>query len=535
MERKLIRKIVMCFVLAGTFLISIFSVLFFRHENNIRSQEVDMIFDQFEAVYEKSAERMWRRREMYETDYATRAKAIDLFLKYNPGRNDTDGLQELCRELDVRQIHLLNEKGEIVVSSLPKAVGGRLAESMESGGIRELINSRNPEEKRMILNGEAVFDNLASQDFIAVKSLAEQYAVIFVEIDGSVLKDLEEALDIENVMDSVPAISDQKFLVIDQDSRMIWGGTETAYTGKVLEPSAMEKLSGASQRKLTEFFGNRMFVKSRSFGNMLLVSIQLFGNGIYLAAMQALGCAVILCLIFLILMSIIRHYFKKYIFSEFEMIEKTIENVFAEQNDSLFYTEQDTEVRRLVEALNAFMNRNMEMRQEIQMSNIDVVTGLTNRKGFEEYITGIMTQGRKHGVMMMMDIDNFKLINDNMGHPEGDRALKIIANCLKTVFQENDRIVRLGGDEFVVFLEADIPKEQLKEMAEKVIRSLQEAVPDYYEKYKVSVSIGIAAFTREFNDLEELYRCADEALYEAKKNGKDQYVICVYEEAQTAE
>lgn len=126
---------------------------------------------------------------------------------------------------------------------------------------------------------------------------------------------------------------------------------------------------------------------------------------------------------------------------------------------------------------------------------------------------------------MIFDIDNFKAINDNEGHPKGDEVIIKFAQCLQMNFKENDIVARMGGDEFAVFIKDELFINIMKNKCEVVLEYLRGELREYYEKYHVSASIGVAYVSKGNHTYESLYNSADAALYIAKKTGKNTYYI----------
>lgn len=126
----------------------------------------------------------------------------------------------------------------------------------------------------------------------------------------------------------------------------------------------------------------------------------------------------------------------------------------------------------------------------------------------------------------MLDLDNFKTVNDEMGHPEGDKLLQETGEILKNEFRTNDIVARLGGDEFLIFApeleNISLIEEKAKSICKKLNRTL--TAPDG-SKIETSTSVGIAIFPKDGEDDDTLYENADKALYEAKKSGKNKYKI----------
>ena len=124
----------------------------------------------------------------------------------------------------------------------------------------------------------------------------------------------------------------------------------------------------------------------------------------------------------------------------------------------------------------------------------------------------------------MIDIDNFKGLNDTLGHQAGDEFLIGFAKKLKKHFRETDVVGRIGGDEFFVFVRNISETVQIKNKAGDIL-DIVRSVASNYLQVELSGSIGISRYPANGNTVEELYACSDTALYQAKKSGKNQYVF----------
>lgn len=160
-----------------------------------------------------------------------------------------------------------------------------------------------------------------------------------------------------------------------------------------------------------------------------------------------------------------------------------------------------------------------EKEQELFLkSTTDPLTGILNRAGTENRIRRYLKPDA-NGFLFMVDLDNFKSINDNMGHAAGDRLLRQFAQLLKKEFREKDVIGRMGGDEFVVYMAGARDRIAAENKAERLLALCVELG----DIYTVSASVGIAAYPRDGRDYAVLYEKADQAMYQAKKNGKNSY------------
>lgn len=154
-----------------------------------------------------------------------------------------------------------------------------------------------------------------------------------------------------------------------------------------------------------------------------------------------------------------------------------------------------------------------------KMSVTDPLTGLLNRKGFDEELHRLIQEHSDIScVGIQMDIDDFKFINDMYGHSVGDTALKTLAQSMKDSFSENAVLCRNGGDEFSIIL-IGTTAAKAKDKIEKF--TLEPRSFTYNnESHSFFISVGYAEFPKNCNDISELIRCADMALYEVKLHGK---------------
>lgn len=153
----------------------------------------------------------------------------------------------------------------------------------------------------------------------------------------------------------------------------------------------------------------------------------------------------------------------------------------------------------------------------------DSLTGLKNRAAFDEDLQKILDESKASIALLMLDLDNFKLINDHLGHERGDQMLCSIAQTITTTIGDEYSCYRLGGDEFVIIM-SNCTVENAEQMAKKVIHAIKTLIHSKEEinRLFVSVSVGVALSSEE-EDPSELLKNADSALYHSKQKGKNQY------------
>lgn len=155
-------------------------------------------------------------------------------------------------------------------------------------------------------------------------------------------------------------------------------------------------------------------------------------------------------------------------------------------------------------------------------SQQDALTGLWNRAYTENAVNTLISEGTG-GSLFMIDMDNFKAINDNYGHIEGDNTLKMFAETMRKFSSEGDVLCRIGGDEFVMFVKGMTSKAETGNLAGDIISDLCRKIEEKKFETNSSVSIGIAQVPEDGNNFSTVYNAADKALYYVKQNGKNSY------------
>ncbi|SDP83533.1 diguanylate cyclase (GGDEF) domain-containing protein [Eubacterium maltosivorans] len=190
-----------------------------------------------------------------------------------------------------------------------------------------------------------------------------------------------------------------------------------------------------------------------------------------------------------------------------------------EQLEGEFFPKTITE-KRNEEFRHALEQKTNELRR---MAQLDSLTGLLNRVSVEQEINTSLEQGAE-GVLLMIDIDDFKGINDVFGHLAGDTVLKVLSDRIRDSFGGQSIMGRVGGDEFVVFAQKTAGRDSIGQTAqqfcERVVKPVMN-IPDC----SITVSIGIALAPDNGSTYSALVRSADQALYERKKNSKNGYVF----------
>lgn len=206
--------------------------------------------------------------------------------------------------------------------------------------------------------------------------------------------------------------------------------------------------------------------------------------------------------------------FRRLINGEMRWVELT-GHVFQEQFSENIYA--------LIYMKDIDAEKKREMANELAATR-DPLTKVFNRKAFEEEVVKhvMSTNDNNAGTLILLDMDNFKEINDTYGHGEGDRVLNQLVDTLMQTFRRKDIIGRLGGDEFMIFLKSVTNKDVINRRMDELRSALLEM-----NRYMTTCSAGITFVSREEFSYDECLHQADIALYRSKENGKNTY--CYYE------
>ncbi|MDR5826575.1 EAL domain-containing protein [Caballeronia sp. LP006] len=161
------------------------------------------------------------------------------------------------------------------------------------------------------------------------------------------------------------------------------------------------------------------------------------------------------------------------------------------------------------------------------MANHDALTGLPNRTLLSDRLKQVLLQAERYGrgvTVIFIDLDNFKLINDSLGHRAGDDLLRTVASRMVQSVRSTDTVVRLGGDEFViVLLEDDQSGAGVTAMVERLRQTILQPAELQGQHYQVSCSMGLASYPNDGRDADTLLMNADAAMYHAKEMGRNNY------------
>ena len=220
---------------------------------------------------------------------------------------------------------------------------------------------------------------------------------------------------------------------------------------------------------------------------------------------------------------------KQEINNRLQGLQQTMD-LFLREEQQWFQRVESSE-QDLRERLHELDTESQELRQRLleahHLALRDAVTELPNRMAYDERVEQEFARWKRfhgHLCMLVWDVDNFKSINDRFGHQAGDKALRVIAKCLQKRLRETDFIARYGGEEFVALL-CGADRDKALQVAEQMRESvMQSGFHAGGKAVQITISCGLAHFTQG-DSVESVFKRADEAVYQAKRKGKNRCEI----------
>ena len=210
-----------------------------------------------------------------------------------------------------------------------------------------------------------------------------------------------------------------------------------------------------------------------------------------------------------------------------EVIERNC--IFAGAQD--FLLKKELSERHLTKALlhaqarHALNSKLIDTHKRLKyLAENDPMTGLSNRYYFEEHLRGAIQRANRFNFqlgLIYLDLDNFKLINDSLGHDSGDQLLQQIAQRLLAVVRDGDIVCRLGGDEFAIVVHDLDTETSVGALAQRILESVREPITLNNSEHFITCSVGISTFPRCALNAEDMQKHADLAMYQVKRQGRN--------------
>lgn len=499
------------------------------------------LLEQMNTIYESNQTLALEKQTTYMRHYLEHLEVLDYVLVSNNTKCTYDYLKHLKHRMDVDDVYLFNDSGVITRSSNRNVLGLQLEKNEDTEFVWELME--NPDVANTIsIQDDNVIPGITTQDYFFKRTELPGFALVAIGISREILPKMEAEISVDKFLQESPVEDGNCFMIVDKETKEVLGSTRNRdyfeYINQIYEEKdLLEQLRTSEETYLFHADNAYLLAKSKILDDVFLVCLTKMDEISYNVKIQAVFFGAVLALTAVILIILIRRHFHRYVFEEFEKIDNTIGSLISGDGDAEFGSSSVPELQEVITSLNHWKSTFSRQEQQISdtalklreariASEHDSLTGLINRYGFEKRIRPLLGKSAPAGVLLMMDLDNFKNLNDSLGHPEGDNALKLTASFLKNEFRNIDLIARLGGDEFVVYIYNPpvLEHEVLEARLHDILNHLHKLLPGKYLDCGLSLSIG-AVYVNGETSYEDLYRQVDEALYEAKENGKGQFVI----------
>ena len=536
--KRLYKGLAAIFLFSTVLFVLIFAVSLYKRGKDENGRYLDQLLISVESNLDRAAQEYEEKLEHLEEDYISRARAVEYIASYDTQMIGRNGLEFLKGIMEVGDISLLDSSGEVFLSTDETLEGSREAEVVV-------------EELKDLPKGERVSVHLDTPDFrnrpeyfyVLAGSESERFAAVRIDADiskaglvsgkevvGTILR--QATTEYETSIFAVGKIKGSVFGITENNSQDIQirdvreGQEMLEYLSRIPkgEPVFLH-INGAYQSAVVRDLDDMYLVAFSGLDRVV--------GSVFLTFCIGLAVIGLICALSVLM---VRYYLKKYLFLRFEQIREGIYGILRGERDPSEDDSEIPELRLLMDMIFQLEQGYVEKshgidRMEDQLwaarteAERDRLTGLYNRSGFERRAEMFLKNEHPGGALILLDLDNFKQINDFEGHPRGDRALQRFAQCLSGAFREEDVIGRLGGDEFIVLVGNPMTEKVLEEKFDSLLVGVREAMKEEYEKYRVSVSIGAVPIDGSVRDYKKLYQCADTALYISKYLGKDRFYI----------
>lgn len=536
--RRLYKRLAVTFLFSALLSVLILAISLYERGRKENGINLDQLLAGVENNLDRASDEYNEKLEHLREDCLSRARAVE-YIVSNDGQQIGRTVLEVLKDLmEVGEISLIDSAGEIFLSTDEAMEGCK-----EADDVIEELNAAHGGDKEAIRMDQADFQNRPEYFYVVVGSDSEQFAAVRIDADlsreglvsgkelvGEILR--QATTEYETSIFAVGKQRGRVFGITENNSqeiriRDVEEGAEMLDYLSVLseEDQVLLHVNGAWQSAVVRDMEGMYLVAftgmNRVVGNVLIT---------FFLGLAAIGMISVMTVL------MVHYHLKKYLFGHFEQVREGIYDVIRGKRD---LWEDDSEIPELKPLMEMILQLEKEYvekaqgihRMEDQLSEArteaeyDRLTGLYNRSGFERRTEEFLRGENPEGTLLLLDLDNFKRVNDCEGHPEGDMVLKRFAGCLSGVFRKGDVIGRIGGDEFAVLIRDPVPRRILEEKFAVLLGEVRRGLDKWYEKYKVSVSIGAVPTGGAVRDYRKLYRCADTALYISKYQGKDGFYI----------
>ncbi|MCR5655109.1 MAG: diguanylate cyclase [Lachnospiraceae bacterium] len=466
----------------------------------------------------------------YQMDMYTKARAVRDYIALDPSvLEDEERFASFCKEQELDQVCITDDKAVVITSYPAVFFGEDLNNYEETKKYVELIEN----EKLVIVESGRVDrgKNSASRkmEYVGI-SRKDAPGIIQVSVYSSNAVESRMDVSIKGIAENLTVgrnggvmITDSGYIVGAKDENYIGGNAESLFD------------LPDEDHFVTYLFGEKTFVKRARFANYTLYAYIGFweaGRTAFFSGLTVFaGLMVSFFLIYKFVMRAIKRDVADGLAQTNHLVNQVTQgdfNVYASIRHNQEFDHLSNGLNQMLQELRRSREeQNAQLEEMALEASHDLMTGLYNRKEIERRVDGYIKDGaeKERAIIILLDMDFFKEINDTYGHPVGDKVLIHFAEVITEIFGEKGSIGRLGGDEFVVFLPNTGMDAELKHKLNEVLEKMRERREYGGNQLRLSCSIGVSVYPLHGTTRSELYHAADIALYAAKKQGKGRFVF----------
>lgn len=452
-----------------------------------------------------------------EEDYLTRAKAFSYIIQKNPAvLNNFDELQMLKTLLNVDELHVTDENGIIVYSTVFKYLGFDFHSGEQTRGFLPILESDDPdiyvmqEEQPNSAEGKLM-------KYVGVPRPDEK-GIVQVGLEPLRLLDTKKRNTCSYIFSRIPTNIGEILFAVGSETGKILGNTNAELENTALEDSGqtLDALLSCKSGAFLNIFGERCYIVTRQYDNLLL-GASIPENTLYGPRIQhMLLLFSYLILIIVIMIVALNILLREKVVKGIHTILKDLKRITEGHLDTPVDNRDNPELEELSLGINSMMEN---IRYE---HNHDSLTGLNTYPYFRIQVQQLLKQQQGYAAGVMLDLDDFKQINDSYGHDFGDRYLIALARLMHTLPETHCISSRRSGDEFSLFFyDFETP-----ELLLQAVRDFWNSLPSHPiytpdgRELAFSVSGGLAWAKKPPEEFDQLMFRADQELYEVKRAQK---------------
>lgn len=456
-------------------------------------------------------------QESLSEDYLTRCQAFAYIIKEDPSvLEDQQELQRVKCLLNVDELHVTDENGILRWGTIPKYFGMDFATTEQTKPFLEIL--KDPEQtlvQDIQLNG---MDRKMFQ-YVGV-AREDRPGIVQVGLNPKRYMAAKERNELSYIFENIIVSEHQFICAVDKDTNIILGDTYPQYNGmNIVELGVPEDYAVRYENGgFIEYEGQKIFYVTQQYEDIIICAGEP-ENKLYAERSDQMRTILVCFFVaFIVTMFSISRLLERKIGRGVKEIVKGVAQIQKGNLETIIQVDSAPEFRTLSDGINRMVE------QIVHERDYDSLTGLRNRRSFEQQVCAhLQSEDLKSAAMVMMDLDNFKSVNDRYGHAFGDEYLKAAAEIMRNSFGETCIIGRRSGDEFYMFWQNCGNMGQVMLQMEKFYENLRKnpiSLPTG-EKKAIGISSGVTFSSQAVSaDFDELLSKADAAMYRAKEDKK---------------